>query len=299
MRIAVAAYPAKRLSELGAVEAKLDSWLGEAAAAGAELAVFPEYAGLELALAGGAPVAPPEPATQIAADIARSAELAPTYRDIIGGLARRHGLYVVAGSLPVSNGATLRNRAYVFAPEGELGWQDKCILTPWERQNTPLGPGDRLHRFDLPVGVLGVLVCYDCEFPLLARAFRADLLAVPACTDTPAGQNRVRLAARARALEGFCITAQAPLLGEVPACPMIDINTGRAGVFAPPDLGFPEDGILADGATDAAGWLFCDIDPAALHRARRNGAVAPHLHWNESEARAASVAERRSRQVHP
>lgn len=282
MRVAVAAYPAERLPGLDALEAKLDAWLSEAADQGADLAVFPEYAGIEAALAA----APPEPlepdSARIATDIARSAAAAGTYRELLVNLALRHRMHVVAGSLPVQEGEACVNRAYVIGPEGLLGWQDKCILTPWERQNTPLRAGTRLQRFDTPFGTLGVLICYDCEFPLLARQLGADLLAVPACTDSRAGQTRVRIAARARALEGQCFSCHAPLLGGDPACSLIDVNEGQAGVFAPPDLGFPEDGVLADGLSNSAGWVVAELDPEALQRSRTQGAVAPRRHWPES-----------------
>ncbi|MCR9089138.1 MAG: carbon-nitrogen hydrolase family protein [Rhodobacteraceae bacterium] len=281
-RLAVAAYPAERLPGLEALEAKLDAWLSDAAEHGADLAVFPEYAGIEAALAA----APAEPladdAAQTKADFARSAAQAGAYRDLVVHLAHRHRVHVVAGSLPVQEGASYVNRAYIVGPDGLLGWQDKCILTPWERQNTPLYAGTRLHRFETPFGILGVLICYDCEFPLLARQLDADILAVPACTDSLAGQVRVRLSARARALEGQCITCHAPLLGGDPACPLIDVNEGQAGVFAPPDLGFPDDGILGDGAPNGAGWVVAQVDPATLQHSRSQGAVAPRRHWPES-----------------
>lgn len=283
MRIAVAAYPAERLPGLNALEAKLDHWFSEAADQGADLAIFPEYAGLEAALACHPPARAHSETAQIATDIARSAAQAGAYRDLVARLARRYRMYVVAGSLPVLDGGVHVNRAYVLGPDGPLGWQDKCILTPWERRNTSLRAGTRLQRFETPFGILGVLICYDCEFPLLARQLGADLLAVPSCTDTSAGQARVRLSARARALEGQCISGQAPLLGGDPACPLIDVNRGQAGVFAPPDLGFPDDGILADGAPNQPGWRTAEVDLAALQRCRTHGAVAPRGHWPESE----------------
>lgn len=282
MRVAVAAYPAERLPGLDALEAKLEAWLSEAADQGAELAIFPEYAGIEAALASQPPAPLETEAKQIAADIARSAESAGAYRDLLVSLARRHRMLVVAGSLPVKEAEAYFNRAYVAGPGGLLGWQDKCILTPWERQNTPLRAATRLRRFDTPFGTLGILICYDCEFPLLARQLNVDLLAVPACTDSLAGQTRVRIAARARALEGQCFSCHAPLLGGDPTSPLTDVNTGQAGVFAPPDLGFPEDGVLADGLPNSPGWVVAELDPEALKRSRHKGAVAPRRHWPES-----------------
>ena len=237
---------------------------------------------MEAALCTASHVSEGTDSARIAADLARSAAQASAYHDLFARLACRYRTHVVAGSLPVTAGGVCVNRAYVLGPEGPLGWQDKCILTPWERQNTSLSAGTGLHRFETRFGSFGVLICYDCEFPLLARALSADFLAVPSCTDSLAGQARVRLAARARALEGQCIAFQAPLLGGDPACPLIDVNHGQAGVFAPPDIGFPDDGILADGVLDRPGWLIAEVDPTALQRSRAEGAVAPRRHWAES-----------------
>ena len=57
---------------------------------------------------------------------------------------------------------------------------------------------------------------------------------------------------------------------------MVDVNTGRAGIFAPPDRGFPEDGILATAAT---GWTRAEIDLAALDRIRSDGEVRGRADW--------------------
>ena len=100
--------------------------------------------------------------------------------------------------------------------------------------------------FDTALGRIGVLICYDSEFPLLARAqieAGAQLLLVPSCTDSLHGYWRVRLAAQARALEGQCYAIQAPLVGNAEWSPAIDINRGAAGIFGPPDGAFPDDGI--------------------------------------------------------
>ncbi|MCE8472812.1 amidohydrolase, partial [Rhodovulum sulfidophilum] len=119
-------------------------------------------------------------------------------------------------------------------------------------------PGGPLALFDTALGRIGVLICYDCEFPLLARALveaGAEILLVPSCTDTLAGYWRVRIGAMARALEGQCVVVQSPTLGEAPWCPAVDVNIGAAAIYGPPDTGFPSTGILAEGALNAPGWV--------------------------------------------
>jgi predicted amidohydrolase len=132
-----------------------------------------------------------------------------------------------------------------------------------------------------------VLICYDAEFPLPARALAeagVAVIAIPSCTEGRAGAERVRIAARARALENQCITVNAPLIGAAPWCPPVADNTGRAGIYGPPDLGFPEDGILAEGGWDSPGWVAADIDLAAIARVRAAGHVRGFAHWPEQTA---------------
>jgi predicted amidohydrolase len=136
--------------------------------------------------------------------------------------------------------------------------------------------------FDTPWGRIGVSICYDVEFPKHVRAqveAGAWLILAPSCTDTMHGFNRVHYAARARALENQCFVAIAPTVGAAPWSAALDANRGFAGVFGPIDRGFPEDGVLARGALDAPGWVFCTLDPARIARVRAEGAVLNHRDW--------------------
>jgi predicted amidohydrolase len=134
---------------------------------------------------------------------------------------------------------------------------------------------------------VGVLICYDSEFPLLARRLcenGADILLVPSCTDTAAGYHRVMLSSRARALEQQCFAVQAHTAGEAPWSPALDINTGRAGVFGPVDTGFADDGVIASGAPPGtAPWLIAGLPLARIASVRRHGQVKNFADWPESE----------------
>lgn len=276
LRLAAAAYPVERLTDRGAVAAKLADWVARAEGAG--VLVFPEYAGIEVALAGG----PAE--ASVAEWCERSADAADWYAGTMSALAVRHGAYIVAGSLPARAAHGLVNRAFFLSPDGGIAWQDKRILTPWERRETPLQPAAETRVFATPLGRIGILICYDGEFPLNARPLAADFLLIPSCTETPAGDARVRAGARARALEGQAVAVHAPLLGAVAGCELVDQNRGRAGIYGPPDTGFPDDGVLARGADDSPGWVFADLAPGAISEARTRAAVDVPGHWEESAA---------------
>jgi predicted amidohydrolase len=107
----------------------------------------------------------------------------------------------------------------------------------------------------------------------------AWLILAPSCTDTQWGFNRVRLAARARALENQCYVAVAPTVGSAPWVATLDENRGYAAVFGPVDRGFPEDGVLAQGTPDEPGWIYADLDPARLDAVRQDGGVRNHRDW--------------------
>ncbi|WP_138468314.1 nitrilase-related carbon-nitrogen hydrolase [Poseidonocella sp. HB161398] len=271
IRLAAAAYPIESLKTMAALCAKLDAWVREAAEAGAEIAVFPEYAGMEPALVGGTT---PEDWLEAAAG------LVPAYRDHLAGLARAHEIAILTGSCPERVGGALRNRAWFCLPDGTMSPVDKRVLTPWERANTAMEPGDSLAAFDTPWGRIGIVICYDSEFPRLVRALGCDVLLVPACTEGLSGQGRLRIAAQARALENQCVTVHAPLLGQT-YCPYVDTNTGQAGIYTPPDRGLPADGVLAQGVLNRPGWVIADA-PLGLVKARRSdGEATLRSDWDD------------------
>ena len=157
-------------------------------------------------------------------------------------------------------------------------------MTRFEREVWGIAAGSGLKVFDTALGRLAVSICYDSEFPLLARACveaGAEVLLVPSCTDTLHGYWRVRLGAQARALEGQCYVVHSPTVGEAAWSPAVDVNRGAAGIYGPPDRGMPEDGILAVGAEGAAQWVYAEMDTALVADLRADGAVFNARHWAE------------------
>ncbi|MCB1336949.1 MAG: carbon-nitrogen hydrolase family protein [Maritimibacter sp.] len=286
LKIAAACYPIDHFGGFVGVVEKYGAWVAEAAEEGAELLVFPEYGAAELAGPAGAA------ARDIGAAMrAISAEL-PGYWDGLGALARRYGVHILAGSGPCLEAGRWVNRAMFLTPSGARCPHDKQIMTPWERDPVRLSPGAPLTLMKTAIGRIGVLICYDAEFPLLARGLveaGAEILLVPSWTELEHGYSRVRIGARARALEGQCIVVQAPTQGAAPWCAFADENAGRAGIFGPPDVGFPADGVIAEGAMNRAGWVIAEVDLARLTAVRTAGQVQTLRHWAESPGRARPV----------
>lgn len=274
-RIALAQYAQAQLTDLASYEARISHWVGEAVAHGASLLVFPEYGAMELVS-----LLPPEDAADLQRSLDAMQPLFPAFDALYRRLAQAYGVYILAPSFPLNR----RNVALFYGPSGQSAAQEKRIMTRFEREEWGIHPGEGLTVFDTALGRIGVAICYDCEFPLLARALAeagAELILVPSCTDTLAGYYRVRVGAQARALENQCLVAQAPLVGEAPWSPATDVNIGAAGLFGPPDRGFPEDGVLALGDGNAVGWVYGTVDRMAIDHVRREGQVLNHRHWPE------------------
>ena len=283
MKIAAAAYPLDFHESFASYAAKVTDWVAGAAAQGAQILVFPEYGAMELASIGGRAVA-----ADLEAALHEVARHRPAADALHIDLAARHGAVILGASGPVFTGPRPVNRATLYGPAGIIGHMDKQIMTRFEREVWDVIPGQGLPVFDTPFGRIGVLICYDSEFPLLGRALveaGAEILLVPSCTDSLAGFTRVRVGAMARALEGQCITVHAPTVGPCDWCPAVDENVGRAAIYGPPDRGFPPEGIFAETVLNAPGWAVAEVSLQAVADVRRDGTVLNHRHWAEQDAR--------------
>ena len=278
MKVATAAYPIDWHESWQAYAHKLERWVSEAQTGGAELLVFPEYGLMEVASLAGELGGDYQKQAQAVADRFDEAEA------LHAELARAHGLHILMASGPAWSGHDLVNRAALISPTGVSVHQDKQIMTRWERDPWGIVSGGPLRVFETQLVRIGVLICYDSEFPLLARRLveaEVEVILVPSCTEALEGYWRVRIGAMARALEGQCVTVMSSLVGDVPWCEPVEQNTGMGGVFGPPDMGFPATGVLAEGALNKAGWTYADVNLEAIRLVRADGHVLNRLHWSE------------------
>ncbi|MCR8549822.1 carbon-nitrogen hydrolase family protein [Salipiger sp. P9] len=284
MKLAAAAYKMDFLDNWEAYAAKLTEWVGEAAGQGADLLVFPEYGAMELATLAGRDVA-----LDLEASLHAVSEVIPQVDALHSELAKTYDVHILAASAPVFDagiGPRPVNRARFFAPSGAMGHQDKQIMTRFEREEWDVVGGGPLTLFDTALGKIGILICYDSEYPLLARALsEADLILVPSCTEAAHGYHRVRIGAMARALEQQCVTVMASTVGTCDWSEAVDTNSGMGGVFGPPDTGFPASGVLAEGTMNRPGWTYAELDLDAVARVRKDGVVLNRTHWDEQAGR--------------
>ena len=282
MKIATAAYPLDWLDSWAQYEDKLAAWVADAASQGADLLVFPEYGAMELATLEGA-----NAAADLQASIPAVSDRMEDVAAVHQKLAAEYNLYILGASAPVQAGFDLPvNRAEFYSPCGARDHQDKQIMTLFERDPWKIGAGGPLKLFDTALGKIGVLICYDSEFPLLGRALaEADIILMPSCTEALAGYWRVRIGAMSRAIEAQCVTVQSSVVGAAPWSTSVEMNIGTGGIFGPPDTGFPETGVIAEGRLSQPGWTLAEVDLKTIAEVRANGVVRNRSHWEEQEQR--------------
>jgi predicted amidohydrolase len=249
------------------------------------LVVFPEYFTVQLLCLGD--LGRPMP-TQVR-DLARQA---PAFLELMGTLAREYGLYIVSGTIPVAaeTGGQVFNQSHVFAPSGRHGMQAKLHMTRFESEEWAVTAGSTLRIFDAEFGRFAVAICYDVEFPEIARAaarLGAHILVVPSCTDDRQGFWRVRYCAHARAIENQMYVIHAGTVGSLPMVPAVSLNYGQAAILTPSDFPFARDGILAEGNPNQEMMVIGELDLRTIELARTTGTVLPLL---DSERTAALIA---------
>jgi predicted amidohydrolase len=278
VKIATAQYDISFLADWQEYRDKVERWVDDAVSQGARLLLFPEYASMELASLFGKEVY-----SSLSGQLAAMQSVLDDYLDLFKSLARRHGCYIQSGSFPVENGGGgYCNRAYLFFPDGSVDFQDKLIMTRFENEQWFVSAGDRLKTFQTDFGTIGINICYDSEFPMLARQQveqGANLILVPSCTDTLAGFHRVKIGCQARALENQCYVTQACLVGDAPWSEAVDVNVGAAGIYTPVDRGYPDNGILVAGALNAVGWVIGEVDLPSCGAVRSQGQVFNYRDW--------------------
>ncbi|MBM1633871.1 carbon-nitrogen hydrolase family protein [Sulfitobacter mediterraneus] len=281
MKIASAAYPLDVLTSWAQFEDKIEAWVADAAGAGADLLVFPEYGAMELATLDGLKVA-----GDLEASLFSVSDRLPDADALHLKLAASYGVHIVAASGPAATATRPVNRARLITPTGQVGVQDKQIMTRFEGEVWDVVPGNNLQVFDTALGKIGILICYDSEFPLLGRALtECDVIAVPSVTETLAGYWRVRIGSMARALENQCVTAMSSVVGDAEWSEALGTSFGAGGIYGPPDNGFPPTGVLAAGALNDPVWTYADVDLKQIANVRADGIVLNRQHWSGQEGR--------------
>lgn len=277
--------PVKTFSEF---RSQVESLVETAADYKCKLIVFPEYFTVQLLTLGDVRRPIREQVRDLAAKV-------PDYLELFTELARKHRAYLVGGTIPVMDDGEndVYNQSFIFNPRGEFGIQGKLHMTRWETEEWIVTPRDRLRVFDTDFGKLAITICYDVEFPEIARVAAragAHLLIVPSCTDDRQGFLRVRYCAHARTIENQLYAVHSTTVGSIPMVPAVSLNYGQASILTPSDFAFARDGILAEGVPNQESMVIGELNLRTIIDSRQTGTVLP-LRDSQKSAEVASKME--------
>ena len=238
-----------------------------------DLLVFPEYFTIQLLTLSQVR----RPIREQIRDLARQL---PQYTSLMAELARQHRIYIVGGSIPVAVDGSdkVYNHSFFFGPRGDYGVQGKLHMTRFESEDWGISPSSGFKVFDTDFGKVAIAICYDVEFPELARAAAragAHILLVPSCTDERQGFLRVRYCAQARAIENQMYVITSHTVGSLPMVPAVSLNYGQAAILTPSDFPFSRDGILADGNPNQEMMVIGELNLQTILESRTTGTVLP------------------------
>ena len=270
--------------------AAAEALVAEAAEAGARLVALPEY----FCLLGHRDTDK--------LGVAESPGRGPI-QQALAAWARRHGIWIVGGTLPVADGGTAAeseaiaaappddveaarpsagpaaralNRSVVVAPDGRIvAHYDKLHLFAFDNGRESYDEGRTLRAGERPVAVqcgplrVGLSICYDLRFPELYRALMqppCDLLVVPAAFTHTTGQAHWEILLRARAVENQCYVLAAAQGGTH--------GNGRR-TWGRSMIVDPWGEVLAV-RDEGEGIVVADVDPARIEAVRRQLPALAH-----------------------
>jgi predicted amidohydrolase len=273
VRVAAVQYEMRRVSSFEEFERQIEFFVDSSADYRADFVLFPEL--FTLQLLSLAPAGRPGEAAR------RLAEHTPRYLELFGRLAIKYNVNIIGGSQFVVEDGKLFNVAYLFRRNGTIDRQFKIHVTPSERRFWGVEGGSKLEVLETDRGRIAILVCYDIEFPELARIAAkqgAQILFCPFNTNERSAYLRVRHCAHARCIENHVYVVLAGCTGNLPQVENADIHYAQSAVLTPCDLFFARDGIAGECQANVETLVIHDVDLELLRRARYTGAT---LNWND------------------
>ena len=270
VRIATCQLQARAVAGFDEFIGQVEYFVDVAADYGSDFILFPELFTLMLLSAEEKELSPIEA-------IEALSRYTPRIRTALSEMALKYNINVVGGSHPTRmNDGDIHNVAYVCLRDGSIHEQEKIHPTPNEAYWWNIKGGDSLDVIQTDCGPIGVLICYDSEFPELARRLvdeGARIIFVPFCTDSRQGYMRVRYCSAARAIENQCFVVLSGNVGNLPNVANMDIQYAQSCILTPCDFPFARDGIAAEATENVETLTISDVNLADLSWARAEGTV--------------------------
>ncbi|MEZ5466428.1 MAG: bifunctional GNAT family N-acetyltransferase/carbon-nitrogen hydrolase family protein [Lysobacterales bacterium] len=270
VRVATVQYQQRRIASFDQFAAQVEYFVDVAADYNADFVVFPELITLQLLSVENAPLSP--------ADSIRSlTSYTQVYGDMLTRLAVRYNINIIGGSHPTHMpDGDIHNNCYVALRDGSLHVREKLHPTPNERRWWKISGGEGAQTIMTDCGPIGIMICYDSEFPELGRHLTdqgALLLFVPFCTDVRQGYLRVRYSCAARAVENQVYVVLSGNVGNLPGVNNFDIQYAQSCILTPCDFHFAPEGVAADTTPNVEAVAFADLRIDALLQSRASGSV--------------------------
>ena len=270
VRIATCQLQARAVADFDEFMKQIEYFVDVAADYEADFIVFPELFTLMLLSAEEQELNPQE-------SIEALSRYTPRIRKALSEMALNFNINIIGGSHPTRmDDGDIHNVAHVCLRDGSIHTQEKIHPTPNEDYWWNIKGGDSIDAIQTDCGPIGVLICYDSEFPELARRLvdeGARIIFVPFCTDSRQGYMRVRYCAQARAIENQCYVVMSGNVGNLPNVANMDIQYAQSCILTPCDFPFARDGIAAEASENVETLTISDVNLADLSWARAEGTV--------------------------
>lgn len=270
VRVATVQYGQRRISSFEEFKQIVTYYIDVVSDYKSDFVLFPELFTLQLLSIHNEPVQPHQA-------IERMTEYTEPIKVFFQEMALKYNINIIAGSHPtrVQNG-DIHNISYIFLRDGSIYEQPKIHPTPNERYWWNIQGGDRVQAIETDCGPIGVLICYDSEFPEVCRHLvnqGINILFVPFLTDERQGYCRVRYCSQARAVENQIYVIMSGSVGNLPNVPNIDIHYSQSCILTPCDFPFARDGVAAETTPNVEMVSFADLRIDQLIEARNVGTV--------------------------
>lgn len=270
VRVATVQFQMRKVEDETQFEGQLEYFIDIASDYSADFVIFPELVTLALLSATDKKMRPEEAIDHLT-------EYTDRYIKFMQNMAMSYNINIIGGSHPTKMpDGDIHNISYVFLRDGATYAQEKLHPTPNERYWWNIQGGDKLETIQTDCGPIGVLICYDTEFPETARHLvdqGALIIFVPFCTDERQGYLRVRYCSQAIAVQNQCYVALSGTVGNIPDVENMDINYAESCILTPCDFPFARDGIAAVCTANTETISFADLQLDNLLTARQHGSV--------------------------
>ncbi len=268
IRIGLVQWKMRRVENIQELVKQIEFYVDTVARYNADFILFPEFF--------NAPLMAGLNELDASSAVRNLSNYTESLRDEMINMALSYNVNIITGSMPVYEDHKLYNVSYLCRRKG--GWQAqyKLHITPDEEIYWGLQGGNKLSVIETDAGRIGILICYDVEFPELGRILAEqglEVLFVPFWTDTKNAYLRVRRCAQARAIENECYVAITGSVGNLPNVENMDIQYSQAAVFSPSDFSFPHDAIVAESTPNTENTIIVDLDLDLLKKLHNQGSV--------------------------